>query len=222
MQTYHLTPGQGTDLMNKVLSIPLISFCTLSSRMWADCSQVSIPQTNTTRATTHHYLSSLFSNHGKHSIYKTTVMKLAMPKVLDQGAKRPSLDTSRTLGILMTSGRHSERPKVQGKEGAQSDSRHEPVCLLRGGEMRGTNKSLKWSSLTTGSLIPSYSGGSASVSTAEVHKERKRDKEDRGLIQHIFQSLGRKRSLGTICSALSNFSNQAIPADSAPSLSGCL
>lgn len=43
-------------------------------------------------------------------------MKLAMPKVLDQGAKRPSLDTSRTLGVLMTSGRHSERPKVQGKE----------------------------------------------------------------------------------------------------------
>lgn len=36
-------------------------------------------------------------------------MKLAMPKVLDQGTKRPSLDTSRILGLLMTSERHSER-----------------------------------------------------------------------------------------------------------------
>lgn len=71
------------------------------------------------------------------------VIKLAMPKVLDQGAKRPSLDTSRTLGVLMTSERHSECPKVQGKEGAQSDSRHGPACLLWGGEMRGTSKSLK-------------------------------------------------------------------------------
>lgn len=58
------------------------------------------------------------------------VMKLAMPKVLDQGTKRPSLDTSRTLGLLMTSERHSERPKVQGKVGVQSGSRHGPACLL--------------------------------------------------------------------------------------------
>lgn len=55
------------------------------------------------------------------------VMKLAMSKVLDQGVKRASLDTSRALGLLMTSERHSEGPRVQGKVGAQSGSRRGPV-----------------------------------------------------------------------------------------------
>lgn len=88
------------------------------------------------------------------------------------------------------------------------------------GEMRGASKSLTWSSLTTGSPTPSYSRGSASV-LLQKSRRRERDEEDRDWSCTYSNHWEGKEAWGLYC-APSNSSNQVIPADRAPSLSGCL
>lgn len=217
MQTYHLTPGQGTDLMDKVLSIPLISFCSLSSRMWTNCSQVSIPQTNTPRGPLV-------------IIYLICFQSVANIAFIKYGNKFGNAKSSRS-GCQETFSWHfqnSGHSHDKWKALRRSQSTRESGSIGGFQAWTGVSPLVRWDERNQQEpkvKLP-HQGEARSLPIAKgLHQcgpqkfiRREREKKKIGDWSGTYFSHWEGKEAGGLYCELSNFSNQVIPADRAPSL----